>query len=145
MPVLLVFAFVVLEIWLLIAAGTYFGAGLVLLWLLGAALLGMMLIVRGGASAMRRAQASIARGELPAAELFEALTGAIAGVLLVLPGFITDAMAIVLLIAGTLLKRRLARLLVTQVARMRPDLRTPVTIEGEVVARRGPPEPPALR
>jgi UPF0716 protein FxsA len=144
MPLLLIFGFIALELWLIIAAGERFGAGPVLLWLLGAAMLGMALIARGGAAAMRRAQASMSRGELPAAELFEALIGAIAGVLLVLPGFITDVMAVVLLIAGTILKRRIARLLIAQVARARPDLRQPVTLEGEIV-RRGPPdEPPRL-
>jgi UPF0716 protein FxsA len=143
MPLPLFFGFIALELWLIIAAGERFGAGPVLLWLLGAAMIGMALIASGGAAAMRRAQASMARGELPAAELFEALIGAVAGVLLVLPGFITDVFAILLLIVGAVLKRRIARLLAAQVARVRPDLRQPVTIEGEVL-RRDPPDPPRL-
>ena len=146
MPLLLVFGFIALEFWLIVAAGEHFGAGPVLLWLLGATLLGMSLIARGGARTLRRAQASLQRGELPTADLFEGLIGAVAGVLLILPGFITDALAVILLIVGTVLKRRIARLMAAQVARVRPDLRQPVTIEGEVVRRDDePPGPPRLR
>jgi UPF0716 protein FxsA len=143
MPLLLVFGFIALEIWLIVEASERFGSGPVLLWLFGSAILGMTLIARGGAATMRRAQASMSRGELPTADLFEGLIGALAGVLLVLPGFITDVFAILLLIVGAVLKRRVARLLAAQVAKVRPDLRQPVTIEGEVV-RRGRQDPPGL-
>lgn len=131
MPFILLIVFVGLETWGILRMIERVGAGYVGLYLLGAALFGGWLIVNGGLTAIARIRVAVSRGELPAAEIFSGLLTAFAGLLLILPGFLTDLIAISLLISGTGIKKRLGEKLSATVAQARPDLKQPVTLDGE--------------
>ena len=131
MPFILLIVFVGLETWGILRMIERVGAGYVGLYLLGAALVGGWLIVNGGLTAIARIRIAVSRGELPAAEIFSGLLTAFAGLLLILPGFLTDLIAISLLISGAGIKQRLGEKLSATVAQARPDLKKPVTLDGE--------------
>ena len=59
---------------------------------------GSALLRTQGLSVLWRAQTQLARGEFPLDEAFDGLCLAAAGFLLVLPGFLTDALALLLLL-----------------------------------------------
>lgn len=59
-----------------------------------------------GLRTLTRAREALARGEMPVNEVFDGLCVLVAGVLLVLPGFLTDVVALVLLLPPV---RRLLR------------------------------------
>jgi len=91
---------------------------------------------------MRRLQASLGRGEVPAVEMLEAVALLVGGVLLLTPGFVTDALGLLCLLPPT--RRALIRALLTQVLRpSRAGLRPSVAagggrgrvIEGEVTKK----------
>lgn len=131
MPLLILALFVGLEAWGISRMIHAIGGSLVLLWLLGAAIVGSWIIAHGGFTALARMRHTLARGELPSAEIFQMLIAAVAGFLLILPGFVTDLLAVSLLISGRGVKRRLAEQLSNSVAQARPDLKKPVTLDGE--------------
>lgn len=130
MPALILIGFVCLETWGIVQALHKFGGSFVLLWLLGAVVAGVLLIRRGGMTAFQLLRYSIARGELPPPQVFQGLVMAFAGLLLILPGFVTDVLALSLLIGGSSLRERLGARLSATVAQSRPDLKQPVTLEG---------------
>jgi UPF0716 protein FxsA len=78
-------------------------------------LVGAWLAKRAGAGAIRRIQRATAAGQTPDREVVDGALILLAGVLLILPGFVSDAMGIALLIppvraaVRTLVVRRLAR------------------------------------
>ena len=131
MPFIILIVFVGLETWGILRMIERVGAGAVGLWLLGAGLLGGVMIARGGLNTLARIRIAMGRGELPAAEIFQGLITAFAGLLLILPGFITDLLAVSLLISGAGMKKRLGERLSASVAQARPDLKKPVTLDGE--------------
>lgn len=95
---LLAFLLVGAEIWTLITVGARLGAGTTLLLLLIAAIAGGMLIRREGFTAARRLNAAAAAGEPLAAQMVGSLARLLAGLLMIFPGFLTDALALALLI-----------------------------------------------
>lgn len=131
MPFIILAVMVGVETYGILQAIKLIGGGLTLLWLFGAAIAGGWVIAHGGITALRRIQLSVARGELPAAELFAGLISAFAGLLLILPGFVTDTIALSLLLGGATIRKRLGEKLSGQMAQARPDLKQPVTLEGE--------------
>ncbi len=56
------------------------------------AVFGAALLRRQGLHTLRRAEASLARGEAPLAEVFDGVCLLLAGALLLTPGFVTDAL-----------------------------------------------------
>lgn len=136
MPFIVLAVLIGLESYGILQAIRLVGGGLTLLWLLAAGVAGGWVIAHGGITALRRVQLAVARGELPAAELFSGLIAAFAGLLLILPGLVTDVVAISLLIGGGSIRQRLAEKLSGQMAQARPDLKRPVTLDGEY-RRRG--------
>lgn len=64
----------------------------------GGGLVGLALVRAQGGRALLRAQALVQRGEMPVAEMFDGLCLALAGGLLILPGFLSDLVAIVLVL-----------------------------------------------
>ena len=86
--------------YLLIKLGGYIGAwptiGLVAL----TAVLGVALLKRQGPVAMNRVVARMQMGELPAQELVEGVLLAVAGAMLLTPGFVTDITGFLLLVPG---------------------------------------------
>lgn len=120
------------EILLMLKAAEAWGAGHVFLWLIGCALLGAWWIRRQGLRALHQLQQARIRGELPALPMIEGLLGLLAGVLLMVPGFISDALAVLLMIGAG--RRRSARWVQHGMQRAHPELRgtaSPITIDGE--------------
>ncbi len=68
---------------------------------------GIALLQRQGLTLLLLARRQLAHGELPLDAGFDALCLALAGLLLILPGFLTDAMAILLLLPPVRLALRL--------------------------------------
>jgi UPF0716 protein FxsA len=95
---LLVLAAAVLELVLLIVAGSVFGAVPVILVLLAGVAAGILTIRHYGMRSLAALQGELQQPGLRRLSLSEGLFGAVAGVLLILPGFISDATAMVLLI-----------------------------------------------
>ena len=100
-----------LEMVVLIEVGGAIGAlSTVALVFLGA-FIGIQVIRQQGFSTMVKAQQKMAAGELPAGEMVEAFMIAIGGLLMLVPGFVTDFMGVMLLIPAMrkfLLKRMIA-------------------------------------
>ncbi len=96
------------EIATFVAVGSRLGAGLTVLLVVVSAVVSIWLVRRKGFATATRVQAMIARGESPALGMLEGMALLVAGVLLVLPGFLTDIAAFMLLIPP--LRRGLLRL-----------------------------------
>ncbi len=133
---LLIFLVVpVAEIYLLFQVGGLIGAGWTIFMVVFTALLGAVLVRAQGFSAVRRIQAQLAAGELPALELLEGVVLLVAGALLLTPGFFTDAVGFACLTPP--LRRGVIRLALEKnlITGHHPDPDTPPrrgdTLEGE--------------
>ena len=117
MPLLVLFILLPMaELWLLIKVGSAIGPLTTVLTVIFTALLGVTLLRIQGFSALLRAQQKMAAGELPAEELVQGVFLAAGGLLLLVPGFITDAVGFLCLtpgirsmLVGGLLKRSRGR------------------------------------
>lgn len=120
-PILLILLLPILELWLMIEIGGEVGALAVVLWLLAMIVVGTNLLRYLGASSMLQAAQSVrSGGAMPAQTLADGLFKAVGAVLLIIPGFITDLMALLCfipLVRGLLLKRWLAKIAMTAGAR----------------------------
>jgi UPF0716 protein FxsA len=87
-----------IEIALFIKIGGWIGLGPTLALSELSAVMGAWIVRQQGISVMVRAQRELAEGSLPVLQAFEGLCLAIAGVLLIAPGFFTDAIGAVLLV-----------------------------------------------
>jgi len=94
---LILLAFPVAEIWLLIELGQQYGWWL-LVYLVGIALLGLRLIQDEKALFTGRVLQTLSAGSHPVKAIFGSARNIIAGVLLILPGVITDIIAVILLL-----------------------------------------------
>lgn len=84
----------------LILVGGWIGVLPVLALVLLGGVVGVILMRSAGLAAPRELQAAMARGEGPAPAIVRASLRVIAGGLLIVPGFVSDLMALVLLIPG---------------------------------------------
>jgi UPF0716 protein FxsA len=108
----------VVELWLMIEIGSQLGALAVIGWLLLMIVVGLNLLrYLGGTSMLRSAQSMGMgmgkEGELPAQALADKLFKAVGAVLLIIPGFLTDFIALLCFIPWfrrLLLKRWLAKM-----------------------------------
>ena len=116
---LLVFVFVPLvELYFLIEVGSEIGAiPTIFLSVFTAVLGGLMVRVQGFTTA-RRVSEALQRDELPAVEMMEGVILLFAGVLLLLPGFVTDVVGFACLVP------RVRRLLIVWFLRHSNGLRT---------------------
>lgn len=96
----------VVELTVLIQVGSKVGSLTTIALVFLTAIVGLTLIRRQGFETSLKAQEKMRRGELPASEMAEGFMLAFAGVCLLIPGFITDAIGALLLI--TPLRRRVA-------------------------------------
>lgn len=87
----LFFALPLIEIYFLIQVGEVIGALPTILLVVLTAVLGAVLLRQQGLSTLARFQQSVAKGEMPAAALLEGVMLLIGGILLMTPGFFTDA------------------------------------------------------
>jgi UPF0716 protein FxsA len=98
----LVLAFVLVplaELAVIIAVGDLLGLLPTLLLLLGISVAGAWLAKREGLAAWRRFQLALAEGRVPTAEVADGAMVLLAGALLLTPGFLTDVVAVLLLLA----------------------------------------------
>ncbi|MBV5310024.1 FxsA family protein [Chromatium okenii] len=94
---LLLIGLPLLELYLLIRASAVIGVFSTIGLAIVTALLGTVLMRHQGLSVLRRVQMALNRGELPAQELLDGALLLIAGCFLLLPGFITDGVGLLLL------------------------------------------------
>lgn len=108
---LLLVALPVAEIALLIAIGRHIGLAATVALLLLTGLLGAFLARQQGLGIVRRMQSEVATGRMPAGQLVDGALILLAGVLLIIPGVLTDAAGFLCLLpAGrTILKTWLRR------------------------------------
>ena len=122
----------VIEIGLFIEAGTWIGTLNTLLLILATAAIGITLIRQQGLQTLFRARTKMDHGEVPAYEMMEGMILAIAGVLLLTPGFFTDSIGFILLLP---MIQRLAISRMTNMSTVytqtRPQSEQHRTIEGE--------------
>lgn len=87
-----------IELYVLIEIGQQIGAGMTIFLVVATAIMGALLVRIQGFTTFVRAQQSIARGQAPAVELLEGLALFISGFMLLVPGFVTDALGFLLLV-----------------------------------------------
>ena len=97
---LILLAFPVAEIWLLISLADAYGWW-VLVYLITVSLLGIRLIIEEKSLIMGRMMQGMMQGGSVGRGIFSSAKNMIAGVLLIIPGVITDAIALVLLLMPT--------------------------------------------
>jgi UPF0716 protein FxsA len=117
-----VLLYLVVEIVALVALGSAIGLGWTLLVLLAGALLGMWLARREGVRAAQAIAEAVTQRRLAHAEVTDGMLVAAGGVLLFVPGLVTDLAGILLLLPPV---RRMVRNRLVRVAEERlPELRT---------------------
>ena len=95
---LFLIALPVLELALLIKTGQVVGLWPTLAMVVGAGVLGAVIMSRQGMSVARRTREAIAQGRPPVGPVLDGAFLLLAGALLITPGFLTDVMALALLI-----------------------------------------------
>ncbi|OOE72411.1 membrane protein FxsA [Salinivibrio sp. PR6] len=107
----------VIEIGLFIQVGGWLGLWPTLALVLITAFVGASLVRSQGLMTLASVQDRLNRGELPAQQILEGVMLAVAGVLLLTPGFMTDAMGMLVLLPGpraALAKQVMKRVTVSQ-------------------------------
>ncbi len=89
------------EIYVIVQVAGEIGAGSTLLLLIVISLAGAWLAKREGGGVMRRLQNTVAEGRVPSAEIVDGALILFAGALMLTPGFLTDCLALVLLLPPT--------------------------------------------
>ncbi|MFL6144809.1 MAG: FxsA family protein [Labedaea sp.] len=117
MPVLLLlFVAMLVEITVLVLVGQAIGLLATILLLIAASVLGMWLLRREGARTLLAFQRALRANRVPHREMVDGVLIAAAGVLVLLPGFVSDVLALALLFPPT---RRLVSGRLTAVAERR--------------------------
>jgi UPF0716 protein FxsA len=123
MPVLLLLLLgTAIEITVLIAIGSMIGVLPTIALVVVATFIGVALLRREGTRTLMAFQSKIRSGEQPRAEMLDGVLIAAAGILIVLPGFISDLLAIALLFPPTrkMIRKRVWRRVEAQANRRRP-------------------------
>jgi UPF0716 protein FxsA len=87
-----------LELYLLVTVGGLIGAFTVVAWVFASAIIGMWAVRAQGQNAMLKARAEMDAGKTPQTPFLDGLLLFFGGVMLILPGLITDAVGLLLLI-----------------------------------------------
>jgi UPF0716 protein FxsA len=139
LPLVILVTLGAIEIFVFVQVGEWIGYGWAIVALIAIALFGIWLVKREGLGTWRRAQAQMRAGEIPAAEAVDGALIAGAGLLLIVPGFVTDVIGLLLLLPPL-------RWPVRRWARTHRFVRTGNMVYGRVIDVRGtagpPPEPP---
>lgn len=98
---LLLLLFPVLELFVFVKVSAAIGFFPALLLIIGGSALGLLVMRVAGIATALRARESLQRGELPAEDMFQGLMLAVAGVLLLIPGFISDVLGLICLMPFT--------------------------------------------
>ncbi|MBM4202469.1 MAG: FxsA family protein [Gammaproteobacteria bacterium] len=120
-----------LELYLIAKLATVFGFVSVLLWVIVSGTIGLRILQSRSWSIWSRVQQAVAAGQSPGRELLDSAFVIAAGVLLIVPGFITDGLALLCLVPQS--RAWIARSLESRYAGMRrsPGDDGPRTIDGE--------------
>ncbi|WP_185984179.1 FxsA family protein [Aureimonas mangrovi] len=86
------------EIAVFIAVGSEIGVGWTLLLIVASMLVGILLVRRQSFSTLQAARAQARAGNVPAREMAHGAMIVFAGILLILPGFITDVLGLLLMV-----------------------------------------------
>ncbi|MCS3433740.1 FxsA family protein [Klebsiella sp. BIGb0407] len=97
-PFIAFFLYIYIEISLFIQVAHIFGVFLTLILVILTSVLGVSLVKNQGLKNFMLMQQKIAAGESPAAEMVKSVSLIIAGILLILPGFFTDFLGLLLLL-----------------------------------------------
>ena len=89
-------AFVALEVYVLLIVGGWLGVGWTLVWMASSALLGIMMVRVSGLHAMIRIHRRLREQELPTNELLDMAMILAGGLMLIAPGFVSDAIGLAL-------------------------------------------------
>ena len=113
----------VVEIYLLIQIGTIFGVLTSIALVIVTGFLGAYLARIQGLQTLFRIQKSLREGQMPSGELLDAVLIGIAGLVLLTPGFLTDAFGFFLLIPNTrnAIKQWVHRQIEVRYTSTRPD------------------------
>lgn len=95
---LLFLIFPAVELYVLVKVGARIGALNTVLWVFASAALGIWAVRAQGRSAMVKVRSELAEGRIPQNPFLESLLLFFAGVLLILPGFISDFVGLLLLL-----------------------------------------------
>jgi len=143
--IVLLVAVPIFEVWLLIKVGQHLGLVPTILILIAEATIGVLLMRHEGSRAWKALNDAFTNGKVPSGELADAALILVGGVLLILPGFLTDVIGFLFLLRWTrpvarkiiafFVARRINRL---GIPVMRARLDTENLIEGESVE-----QPPA--
>lgn len=88
----------IVEMYLLIRVGGYIGALPTIMLVMLTAVIGVALLRVQGLATLTRGRSRLESGEVPAREVAEGILLAVAGALLITPGFVTDTFGFLLLI-----------------------------------------------
>jgi len=97
MLALLVVLFIA-ELWVMVQVASLIGVLETILLLIGITIVGIWVVKRQGVATLLRLQNTIADGRAPHREVVDGFLILVAGILLIPPGFITDAVGIALLL-----------------------------------------------
>lgn len=86
------------ELWVIVVVASYIGVLETILLLIAVSIAGIWLVKRAGLAALGRLRATLDQGRVPHREVVDAFLLLAAGLLLVPPGFITDAIGLLLLL-----------------------------------------------
>lgn len=89
----------IVELYLFVQVSDAVGFGSALFWIVAVSVIGAWLVKREGIGAMRRANEKVNRGEIPTDELINGILIVGAGALMLTPGFLTDALGLLMLFA----------------------------------------------
>lgn len=102
MPLLIIFIIIpLIELAVILKVNSFIGIGWTLGLIIITAFVGVRLLRRQGISTLLRANQKMQQGQIPAQELAEGFLLALAGALLLTPGFVTDAIGFTLLVPAT--------------------------------------------
>lgn len=116
--------------------GSKLGVALTLIWVMGAMLAGLLLLRRTGMQAVGKLRAALAEGTEPGHSLLDSACFTAAAMLLIVPGFFSDALAVILMLPVTRawLLRRTAAHFETRVYRRTGTIDGSFTVVSEEAA-----------
>ena len=123
MPLFIILYFIV-EAYVLFLVATKFGFLVTLLLLVIAMFAGVALVRSQGLDVFRRANATLMQGQSPQLEIMEGTILLVCGIILIIPGFVTDILVLPLLIPA--LRHRVAKRMLDRLAAQRGDKRNTV-------------------
>lgn len=98
LPIVILFILAYIEITLFIKVSLVIGVGLTLILVILTSCLGVSLVRNQGLKTFVQMQQKLASGENPAAEMVKSVSLLLAGFLLLIPGFFTDFLGLLLLL-----------------------------------------------